>query len=756
MSSRNYQEFLAQKAIVHAPSGFQVADADVHPMLFGWQRDLVRWAVRRGKACLFEGCGCGKTFQQIEWARLVHQHTNGDILILAPLAVTHQTVEEAAKLGVVVRYCRNKSEVQNGLTIANYEMLDAFDPSRFVGIVLDESSIIKHMDGKTRNAILERFADAPYKLACTATPAPNDHMELGNHAEFVGAMTRTEMLSMFFVHDGGDTAKWRLKGHAEQEFWKWVCSWAVMLRKPSDLGYDDGDFILPPLQIHQVSVEHEVAVDGELFPTEAKTLQERLRARRSSVDFRVDAAHDLIVGTWEETKQKSKWVIWCGLNDEQDQIAEALGDDCVSIYGSLSNEEKMDRYKKFESGKASVLVTKVSMFGFGINMQFSHQAIFLGLNDSWEMYYQAVRRQWRFGQKNKVNVYVITSTAEGAVVKNIERKEADAERMASEMIKHMHSINEQDIKGTSKTSSPYVEDIANGKRFSLHLGDCVEIAKKIEDSSVGFSIFSPPFASLYTYSASDRDMGNAKSEEEFNEHFKFLISELYRITKDGRIVAFHCMNIPAMKERDGYIGLKDFRGDLIRMFQEQGFIFHSEHCIWKDPLTEATRTKALGLMHKQLCKDSVMSRAGIPDYMIAMRKPGVNKEPIAHDKGLSDFIGEDGPTEGVMSHEIWRRYASPVWMDIRQTNTLQRESAREDKDERHICPLQLDVIERALELWSNPDDLVYSPFTGIGSEGYVALQRNRKFIGSELKPSYWKQAVANLKRAESGLAQDLF
>lgn len=327
MSNRQYKEFLLEKQIVHAPSGFQVQDADIHPMLFQWQRDLVRWALRRGKACLFEGCGCGKTFQQVEWARLVHEYTKGDVLILAPLAVAQQTAEEAAKLNVTVRYCRDQSEVKSGITIANYEMLDAFDATKFLGIVLDESSIIKHMDGKTRNAILERFAATPFKLACTATPAPNDHMELGNHAEFVGAMTRTEMLSMFFVHDGGDTAKWRLKGHAESEFWKWVCSWAVMMQKPSDLGYDDGGFILPPLKIHQLAVENELEDPDSLFPLEVKTLQHRLKARRSSVDDRVNAAHDLIVGSWESAKKKDKWVIWCGLNDEQDCIAEALGKD---------------------------------------------------------------------------------------------------------------------------------------------------------------------------------------------------------------------------------------------------------------------------------------------------------------------------------------------------------------------------------------------------------------------------------------------
>ena len=250
-------------------------------------------------------------------------------------------------------------------------------------------------------------------------------------------------------------------------------------------------------------------------------------------------------------------------------------------------------------------------------------------------------------------------------------------------------------------------------------------------------------------------MGNSKNDEEFFRHFGFLVEHLYRITKPGRIVAFHCMNIPAMKERDGYIGIKDFRGDLIRCFQKYNFIFHSEHTIWKDPLVEATRTKALGLMHKQLCKDSTMCRSGLPDYLIAMRKPGENLEPVAHENGLERFAGENPPATGSLSHERWRRYAFPVWMDIRQTYTLQASPARESEDERHICPLQLDVIERALMLWSNERDVVLSPFMGIGSEGYVSIKENRKFIGIELKESYFNVAVNNLKLAEQEKGNEL-
>jgi hypothetical protein len=298
---------------------------------------------------------------------------------------------------------------------------------------------------------------------------------------------------------------------------------------------------------------------------------------------------------------------------------------------------------------------------------------------------------------------------------------------------------------------------ANGKNWKLYQGDSCEVLKGLPDNSIGYSIFSPPFSSLYTYSNSERDLGNCKSDDDFYTHFKFITEQLFRVIQPGRLVSIHCMQIPAMKERDGYIGLKDFRGDLIRLFQSVGFIFHGEVTIWKDPLLEAVRTKALGLMHKQLCKDSSRCRPGLPDYVVTMRKPGENQNLIAHENGMVTYAGADAVKKGVYSHEVWRKYASPVWFDIRQGNTLNKNGAREEKDERHVCPLQLDVIERCLVLWSNPGDIVLSPFAGIGSEGYQSIKMDRKFIGVELKQSYFDCAVKNLTIIETSAVQgDLF
>jgi DNA modification methylase len=731
MSLKTYAEFIQSKTVSH--SHFGLTPNEPHEILFRFQRDIVKWAIRKGRACIFADCGMGKTFIQLEWARQIP----GNVLILAPLAVTSQTEREARKLGTEANYCRSMDEVRDGITITNYEMLDHFEVSQFAGVVLDESSIIKHFDSKTRRQVIERFSGTHYRLACTATPAPNDHMELGNHAEFVGAMSRSEMLSMFFVHDGGDTSKWRLKRHAAQDFWQWVCSWAVMIRKPSDLGYDDGGFVLPPINLQQVKVRTKIA--------EAITLSDRIKARRGTVSSRARRCAAMVNELPNEA-----WIVWCNLNSEADEVTRLIPD-AVQITGSESVRDKAKKLYAFSEQWIRVLVTKPGIAGFGMNWQHCANVAFVGLSDSWESYYQAVRRCWRFGQKRTVNVHIITSTAEGRVVANIQRKESDAARMAKEMVKHMHVINEAEIRMTTKREDIYLEDVARGDRYELHLGDCVELARRMPDDSVGYSIFSPPFASLYTYSATGRDMGNCQGDEQFEEHFAFLVKELYRILMPGRLVSFHCMNLPTSKERDGIIGIRDFRGQMIRVFQREGFIFHSEVCIWKNPVTAMQRTKALGLLHKQLVKDSCMSRQGIPDYLVTMRKAGVNFSPVSG--RLNRWIGDqshstNGNGTAKESIELWQRYASPVWMDINASRTLQRTSAREEEDERHICPLQLDVIERALELWSNHDDVVYSPFAGIGSEGWIAIQTGRRFIGHELKGQYWKQAVANLVEAE--------
>ena len=445
MTHQDYAAFIAAKSKSFRPVGFD--PGHISEQLFPFQRDIVKWALRRGRACIFADCGMGKTAMQIEWARHVHTHTLKPVLILAPLAVAAQTVAEGQKFGVPINLCRDGDDVICGINVANYDRLHRFDATQFIGVVLDESSIIKAQDGKTRKTILESFSQTPYRLACTATPAPNDHVELGNHAEFVGAMTTSEMLATYFCHDGGETQKWRLKGHAKRDFWKWVCSWAAMIRKPSDLGYDDGTFQLPPLNIHSRIVQS-APIDGFLFAIEAETLQERLAARRESIAERVAECAALVNASSES------WIVWCNLNNESTALEKAIPGS-VEVTGSDKPEVKERAMLDFAAGKIRVLISKPSICGFGMNFQTCANVAFVGLSDSWESYYQAVRRCWRFGQTRPVNVHIITADTEGNVVANIQRKEADAATMAEAMVGEMAAIIRSEIRGQQRNFIEY-------------------------------------------------------------------------------------------------------------------------------------------------------------------------------------------------------------------------------------------------------------------------------------------------------------
>lgn len=441
-----YEKFLADKAIVDVPTGFE----PVKPLpkkLFDWQKDVVKWAIRRGRSALFEDCGLGKTPQQLAAAQQFAEHTNKPVLILAPNEVKKQTKREGEKFGVEVKVVADASEVVPGVNITNYQRLHKFDCSVFGGVVLDESSILKSYDGATRDLIIDSFRLTPYKLACTATPAPNDFMELGNHAEFLGVMSRTEMLSTFFVHDGGDTSKWRLKRHAQQDFWKWICSWAVNIRKPSDLGYDDKNFKLPKLNMFEHIVESNQKMDGYLFAMPASSLQERRLARKESLNERVEMAVNLCA------ESREQWVYWCNLNVESEAIAKELH--ATEIRGSTDETEREYIAENFLNGSIKRIVTKPSLWGFGMNLQCCYNTALVGLSDSYEEFYQLIRRFWRFGQTKEVNAHVIISSLEGAVLKNIHRKEVDAQKMSDEMIKNMADISSLEIKGSHRETITY-------------------------------------------------------------------------------------------------------------------------------------------------------------------------------------------------------------------------------------------------------------------------------------------------------------
>ena len=443
----DYRDFISHKVSQSINTeSIKLSPDDLNPKLYKFQRDIVRWALAKGRAAIFADCGLGKTPMQLEWAAQVHKRMGGYVLILAPLAVSSQTVAEGIKFGVDVTLCEKAEDLKPGINITNYEKLDKFAGCQFSGVVLDESSILKSFTGKVRNQIIDFFSHTPFRLACTATPAPNDYMELGNHSEFLGIMSYSEMLAMFFVHDGGQTSKWRLKGHAEDVFWQWMGSWAVVMNSPLDLGYDVEGYDLPELRVHEI-----VAVGLE--PTsEVMTLTQRRKARKDTLEQRCAAAAELV------NSSDDQWLVWCDLNAESSTLASMITG-AVEVTGSDKAKDKSDRMLGFTVGLSKCLVTKPSIAGFGMNWQQCDKMIFVGLSDSYEQYYQAVRRCWRFGQQKPVDVYIVISSREGCVKENIERKQADCEKMRQAMVEQSKEITKKELRSTCRITTPYNPEI---------------------------------------------------------------------------------------------------------------------------------------------------------------------------------------------------------------------------------------------------------------------------------------------------------
>lgn len=1076
----DYSTFLESKRTIAQPAGIEVPSDAIHPMLFPFQRVLVQWALRKGRAAIFADTGLGKSFMQVEFARL----TGKRALILAPLSVVRQTASEARKIGVEVHYTRSGSDLIEGINITNYEMLAHFDPADFGTIVLDESSILKSLDGETRNKLIELFASTPYRLCCTATPAPNDITEIANHAEFLGILSRTEMLSMFFVHDSGlgSSNGWRLKGHAQEAFYRWMASWSMSVKKPSNIGeFDDSNYTLPPLHTQPVIVGTSYAPEDQLFFTGLKGITDRSRARKGTIEERVQCAVDLVQSNTEQ------WILWCGMNDESAALARAIPDS-IEITGSDSPDSKIAAIEAFQRGEKRILVTKARIAGYGINLQNCHHMAFVGLGDSFENYYQCIRRCYRFGQQHPVHVSIIVSEIEQEVYANVLRKEQEANAMSEQLIEHVQSFERAEI-GNVQQRDDYHPQTVKNDAYTLMLGDSCERMAEMADNSVDLSIFSPPFQSLYTYSPTERDLGNSRNADEFYRHFDYIIDHLLRVTKPGRNCCVHIQQIAASLVNDGFIGLKDFRGDVVHAFIERGFIYHGETTIDKNPQalkngtpvltptgwvsiemlmigdevigstgkatkvvgvwpqgqrplykvifsddtsvvcdgqhlwtvgtlgtrgynsspstfktmktedilanglytplgrrryeiplvgeveyahseklpldpylvgallgdgnisqrstvtistqtevaekcllptghtwrrlpnkdkgddmatynlhgtgvfhgqwpvndvllalrelglqgmrawekriparylrasiedrkallqglldtdgkihksggiwfhttssqlaedvmqlaqslgglvrhnvetrrtytykgstfngrpiheihirlngswcpfrlstkaqwfketrpqprreivsiepvetdectcitveapdglyvtehfivthnSQAVRTKAKGLLFVQLRKDASWMRPGLADYILVFRKPGENAMPV----------------HSTLTNDEWIQWAHPVWYDIKEGDTLNAVEGRDEKDERHVCPLQLGTIERCIRLWSSPGETILDPFTGIGSTGYMAIKFDRRFVGCELKPSYFQAAQKNLDR----------
>lgn len=443
----NYCEFLKSKELHSVNAGFSVERSDINDMLFPFQKDIVSWALRKGKAAVFSDCGTGKSAIQLEFARIVTEKTGCKALIIAPLSVVDQTKKEGIKFGVKTTVCRTQADVKSGVNITNYEMLSHFNADDFGCVVLDESSILKSFTSKTRDELIDTFAGTPYRLCCTATPSPNDQSEIGNHAEFLGIMSRTEMLATYFIHDGSDTSKWRLKGYGEQKFWEWVATWAVCVRTPEDLGYTRECYELPELNLIEHITKSKVN-DYELFATRAETLSERREARKSSMNDRVDVATSLCDANGDQ------WLVWCDYNAESAALHHAIADS-VEVVGADSPDYKAETATKFAEGKIHALVSKPSIYGFGMNFQNCHNMIFCGISDSYEQFYQAIRRCWRFGQSKPVDVHIIISEAELNVLENIKHKQAQMEEMQNHMVALMHDVTMAEIQHTTRITTEY-------------------------------------------------------------------------------------------------------------------------------------------------------------------------------------------------------------------------------------------------------------------------------------------------------------
>ena len=747
----SYTEFLQQKEKTINPVGIIVKPDQINKLLFDFQKDIVIWAVKMGRCAVFADTGLGKTFIQLEWGRLM----GGNILIFAPLSVARQTIREGKKIKANIKYVRNKSEMQNGINITNYENIDGFENlTNINGIVLDESSILKAIDGKTKAKLIKYFHAIKYKLCCTATPAPNDYTELGNHAEFLNISTTAEMLSTFFVnanktseiitdsgivvrkkHSNKHGTQWRLRYHGQLGYFRWLSSWAMAIRKPSDLDYKDDGFILPPLNITPVIVNADYQPDDELFFTGLKGLKQRAEIRKQTGQIKLNKILKII-------NPNEQYLIWCGL-DHESTLAKNNIPDSTEVKGSHDSEYKAKCFEDFQDKKIRILITKPKIGGFGMNFQNCNNVIFYGLNDSWESFYQCIRRCYRFGQNKEVNVYVVISSIETQIFDNIKNKSAMAERMMNGLINEVKTYEMEQLgKQVKKINTEYKQDKYESERYTAYLGDSCEVLKEIQDESIDLTVYSPPFADLYTYSATERDLGNSKNWEEFFTHYDFIIREVLRVTKQGHVSCVHTSDIPAMQMKDGYIGIRDFPGAVIEAHTKAGWIFYGRAIVTKNPQAQAIRTKAKGLLFVQLRKNSLDSRPAMLDHILIFKKPGEVKDPVL-------------PVENKeIDNEKWIDWAGGIWTGIHESDTLQYTTARHPDDEKHICPLQLGTIERCIKLYTNPGDTVLTPFGGIGSEGYQAVKYNRKAILIELKESYYKILLQNMSNIEAETTQD--
>lgn len=731
--NEDYLKLLEKKKVNVIESGFEIKETDLSQHLFDFQKYCVCRMLKLGRGGIFAGCGQGKTLMQLEWAKRVSEHENKPVLILAPLSVSKQTIAEGAKFGYEVSSYVNSTD-SDMIVISNYEQVENIDTDKFVGIVLDESSILKNFTGHYRRLLTERFKNTPYKLCCSATPSPNDLNEIGNHSEFLNVLDAQDMRSKWFVREDGMN-NYRLKGHAKADFYGWIASWAIIFENPADIGFlETGKkFVLPKLNYIQHDIETEPQ-QGLLFA------QGIVNATNFNAELRKTKTQRLELAAKIAKETDGQIIIWIKQNEEG-EILRKLIPEAVEVKGSDKDTDKEQRLLDFADGKIRVLISKAKICGYGMNFQKCGTQIFVAPDFSFEDFYQQVRRSYRFGRNGDVNVHlIVTDTMQNART-IIEEKQRKFEEMQREINKNVN-------KHTYGLLEDYQYAEYKDDNVFLMKGDTTIEIKRIPDNSVDLIIFSPPFSSLFTYSNYIHDMGNNENHEEFFKQYAFLLKELYRILKPGRLMCCHTKDLGVYKNSSGYTGMYDFTGEHTRAVLAENFKLHSKITIWTDPVLEMQRTKTQRLLYKQVTSDSSKTGIGMAEYITIFKKWEGNEEDW---EPITNLNKKNFPLE------TWQKWASPVWMDIKRTDVLNGTEGTAQGDEKHICPLQLSVIERLINLWSNEGEVVFTPFLGIGSEVYMAVKNNRRGIGCELKDSYFETAIKNIKRAETEMRQlDLF
>ena len=780
-----YNEFLKEKQIIHKSTGFNVDENDINPVLFPHQNALTRYALRKGRSAILADTGLGKTLMELEFARIVTLRTNKPVLIVMPLYVAYQTLEMAESLlGYHVTFADETMDICPGQSIyvTNYEKLHKFEGADFGALVFDESSIFKG-EGKFFERAKTLTKNMPFVLCASATPSPNSIEEMGRQAEVLGIMTVPEMKATFFINrqEGkkGQRQGWQLKPYAQEQFYKWLASWAMAIKKPGDLGFSDKGYDLPPLTITPIFIDGGYIPEGQLLFTGLKGISDRSSVRKMTLEPKCQMATEII------GDDPDQWIVWCGLNPEATRMKQLLGDKSINVQGSDSTDRKVKALQGFSNNEIQVLISKTKICGHGSNFQNAHKMIFVGLSDSWEAFYQAIKRIHRFKQDTPCEVYVILAEEERQIWDNVIEKGNEAEIMTKYLVENASQYQRAELDLKSDETTPYIVDEIKNDQFRIMLGDSSERLREIEDDSIGLSVYSPPFEDLFVYSNTERDLGNSATKEDFYTHYGYIVGELLRVTMPGRKTVVHVADIHARKSKDGFLGLKDFSGNVIQLYIDHGWHYQGRIPIAKNPQATAIRLKAHELMFATMKRDAARLMPVQPDYFLVFTKPGKNAIPVLPMEngemnedtwidwagntwlnGLGEKLEDDSLTKEdflAIAEQVYEHYktGNPIWDDIRETKVLQHKGKHSsrlgEKDTKHICPLQLDPVERAVKLWSNPGETVLTPFMGIGTEVYQAVMFERFGIGIELKPEYFYKAKENIEEAvRLSKQEDLF